>query len=259
MTPLKSLSILLSILASCLPGCEATRPSGHGPVPWSVIGTSREGRSIEAVTLGAGSPRVLVVGGIHGNEPEHVPAVAALLDRGLHPRPRATIRLIRDINPDGGAAGTRGNATGVDINRNWPASNFQPAATHGPEPMSEPETAILHAQIMAFKPDLLVVLHSIASGPFVNHDGPAEHPARAFAEAASTTDPRWHVRPSMGYATPGSLGTWAGVDRHIPTLTVEFDRGHDPRLAGVAFVDGLAAAIKAWRSEQAASAIRPGR
>jgi predicted deacylase len=257
MTPPKSLSILLLILASCLPGCEASGPRGDGPIPWSVIGTSREGRAIEAVTLGAGSPRVLVVGGIHGNEPEHAPAIAALLDRRPPVRHRAIIRVIRDINPDGGAAGTRGNAAGVDINRNWPASNFQPSATHGPEPMSEPETAILHAQIMAFKPDLLVVLHSIASGPFVNHDGPAEKPAGAFVAAASTTDPRWHVRPSMGYATPGSLGTWAGVDRHIPTLTVEFDRGHDPRLAGVAFVDGLTAVIKAWRPDVDASAILP--
>ena len=243
------------MLALAAAGCHAPgpRPSARGldgEVAWSTIGASREGRPIEAFTIGRGSPRVLVVGGIHGNEPEHAPAVVALRAHVSRVEPRATVRVIRDVNPDGAAAGTRGNAAGVDINRNWPASNFRPAAAHGAAPLSEPETSILHQEIVSFKPDLLVVLHSIASGPFVNHDGPAESAAYAFVAAASVDDPRWHVRPSMGYPTPGSLGTWAGVDRSIPTLTVEFDRGHEPRRAGDAMVAGLSAVVESWRSER---------
>lgn len=258
MTPPRHAALLVSMLALGLWGCGLVRPGHSTGTEWAAIGASREGRPIEAVTFGEGSPRVLVVGGIHGNEPEHAPAVDALVVRHRRIEPRATIRVIRDVNPDGGAAGTRGNARGVDINRNWPASNFLPAAAHGPAPLSEPETALLHVEIRRFDPDLLVVLHSIASGPFVNHDGPSEASARAFVAAAAASDPRWHVRPSMGYPTPGSLGTWAGVDRDIPTLTVEFDRGHAPDQASVALVDGVTAIIKAWRDERAASAIRSG-
>ena len=28
---------------------------------------------------------------------------------------------------------------------------------------------------------------------------------------------------SIGYPTPGSFGTWAGVERDIPTITLELD------------------------------------
>jgi len=259
MTAARRAALLALTLALGLAGCGLVRPGPSAGTAWATIGASREGRPIEALTLGTGAPRVLVVGGIHGNEPEHAPAVDALVARHRRIEPCATLRVIRDVNPDGGAAGTRGNAHGVDINRNWPASNFLPAAAHGPAPLSEPETSLLHAEIRRFDPDLLVVLHSIASGPFVNHDGPSEASARAFVAAAAVSDPRWHMRPSMGYPTPGSLGTWAGVDRAIPTLTVEFDRGHAPDQAAVALVDGLTAIINAWREERAASAIRSGR
>ncbi|MBK7403060.1 MAG: DUF2817 domain-containing protein [Phycisphaerales bacterium] len=210
---------------------------------WEPVGRSVEGRPIEAVTLGSGARRVLLIGGIHGDEPEGgrtINAVAAYLGAL---RPDATIRIVRDLNPDGSAARTRTNARGVDLNRNWPARNFAPGGERGVAPLSEPETRILAAELEGFRPDLVLVCHAARNGPFVNFDGPAADLARSFAGAAARTDPRWRVVADMGYPTPGSLGSLVGVDRSVPILTIEFSRGHDPDAAWLAMREGLTAVL----------------
>ncbi|QKK07018.1 MAG: hypothetical protein HND58_01800 [Planctomycetota bacterium] len=98
-----------------LPRSAATTPPPLPAAPrtWERIGTSTQGRPIEATTIGMGgtggtvAPRVLLVGGIHGDEPEGgrtIDAVEAYL-RTL--RPGATVRIVRDANPDGTAARSR--------------------------------------------------------------------------------------------------------------------------------------------------------
>ncbi len=84
------------------------------------------------------------------------------------------------------------------------------------------------------------MLHSTRRGPFVNFDGPANEVAARFAEGAG--DP-WTVQPSMGYPTPGSLGSWMGVDRGVPILTIEFDRDCDPVDSRRALLLGMAAVL----------------
>jgi len=66
--------------------------------------------------------------------------------------------------------------------------------------------------------EAVVAVHA----PFacVNYDGPAA----AWAEAVSTAC-GWPVRPQIGYPTPGSLGSWLGIDRGIPILTLELPGG----------------------------------
>lgn len=228
-------------------GCARTRAvtDSEGPATWTEIGRSAQGRPIEAVTLGSGSsgtPRVLVIGGIHGDEQEGAPAVEALLADGSWRR-GATVRIIRDANPDGTAAGTRFNSRGVDLNRNWPASNFKPSRSRGRSTLSEPETAAVHADILAFRPAIVVVFHSARGGPFVNFDGPAAELAGRFGAAAARADPRWRVVAQMGYATPGSLGSYLGVDCGVPILTVEFQRGHEAGAAAEAAIAGLTGVI----------------
>ena len=34
---------------------------------------------------------------------------------------------------------------------------------------------------------------------------------------------KYPVEASIGYPTPGSFGTWAGIERNIPTITLELD------------------------------------
>src|SRR5690349_11109042 len=86
----------------------------------AVIGYSVEGRPILATLNGdpAAPLQVLVFGSIHGNETAGMRVTRQLLAR---PAPRnAALRIVPTLNPDGVAANTRGNAHGVDLNRNFP-------------------------------------------------------------------------------------------------------------------------------------------
>lgn len=228
-------------------GCAARARTEPAPA-WEVVGASVRGAPIVATTIeapgGALPARLLLVGGIHGNEPEGLAAVDPIARMLGDEAPGVRVRIIRDLNPDGTAARTRGNARGVDLNRNFPASNFTPARQRGASALSEPESAVLAREIESFGADVVVVFHSIARGPFVNFDGPGEGLARAFAAAAGETDARWHVVASMGYPTPGSLGTFVGVDRGVPILTVEFRRGQARDEVVAAAVAGVRAVAR---------------
>lgn len=234
-----------------LGGCASSRPvegeksvGGESSHPIE-IGRSVRGLPILAEDHGSGT-RVYLIGLIHGDEAEGFGALDEIRTI-LRDHPGVRVRLIPTMNPDGQSAHARGNARGVDLNRNWPASNYTPAKDRGPAALSERETAAVFADLMRFDPDVLIVLHSIRrGGPFVNFDGPAPAGdlAAAFADAAARSDPRWRVVPSMGYPTPGSLGTFAGVDLGIPTLTVEFERGHAPEAARQALGAGLGSVLR---------------
>mgnify|MGYP001380935058 CR=1 FL=1 len=208
---------------------------------WEEVGTSVKGRPITAMTVGQGEAWVLVVGGIHGDEREAQPSVSRLVERlsASDASSAATWRVIRDLNPDGSAMARRPNARQVDLNRNFPARNYERRDRHGPSPLSEPETAALNRVILAERPTLIVVFHSSTYGPFVNFDGPAAEAARAFADGAARVDARWRLVPEMSYATPGSLGSYYGVDQGIPVLTVEFERGQSAYEAWRAIESGF--------------------
>jgi predicted deacylase len=247
-----SLMLLALALAACgvqqrSRPAEALPPASEIAVPkaasapgdeWQSIGESVQGRPLLAAQVGSGPLRIYLIGGIHGDETEGRSSLEWLRDQA---HPGATLRILRDLNPDGTAAQSRGNANGRDLNRNWPASNFDPDAAGGPAPLSEPETRALARDLRAFDPHVVVVLHSIASGPLVNYDGPAETLAAAFAEAARAADGRWQVKRDLGYPTPGSLGSYLGVERGTPILTVEFGRYQDEAAARAALHTGLAA------------------
>lgn len=231
-------AVLLALIP--LTGCAGSQaslpPVSEGPAEATQIGESRESRPILARRLGTGGERLAVIANIHGNENEglrHLDDIVELLADAPW-----DVLLIEDVNPDGTATQRRTTGAGVDPNRNWPATNFEASAQCGPEPLSEPGVAATHAALASFDPALVVVLHSTRRGPFVNYDGPAEAPARAFAEAAGSP---WRVQPSMGYPTPGSLGTWMGVDREVPILTIEFRRACPPEESRPALLAGLGA------------------
>ena len=87
----------------------------------SLSGHSVQGRPIRALELGfgsgsRGSRRVLVVGCIHGDECAGTAVVRRLEQL---PPPIFDLWVVPTVNPDGRAAGTRENARGVDLNRNF--------------------------------------------------------------------------------------------------------------------------------------------
>ena len=122
--------------ATSPPTTVATNADG-----WEAVGTSVQGRPIRARTLGHGPRKVLFIGGIHGDETEGAYSTAelpaAFEAAGL--ADAVTLTILEDANPDGRAAGTRDNANGVDINRTFPAKNFD--TSNGGEPVSQPSLA----------------------------------------------------------------------------------------------------------------------
>ncbi len=129
-----------------------------------VLGRSSQGRPISAVELGdPDTPsKILVVGCIHGNETAGID-IARRLPR-LSLQAESDLWVIDDLNPDGTAAGTRQNARGVDLNRNFPY-RWRRLGQRGDQqfpgagPLSEPESRIAHALILRLRPAVTVWFH----------------------------------------------------------------------------------------------------
>jgi protein MpaA len=187
-----------------------------GPVR---LGRSEEGRPIVAVR--AGDPhgvRVLVVGCIHGNEGAGI-AIAQALER-LHAG--AELWIVSDLNPDGHARGTRQNARGVDLNRNWSSHwprGGRPWDTYyaGPRPFSEPETRIARNLILRVRPRVTIWFHQHMD--LVWAWGPSSAAGRIYARA---TGMRFYHHPWLA----GTASNWQ--NHHLsgaPAFTVELPAG----------------------------------
>ena len=138
---------------------------GHAPAGLRrvLLGYSHEGRPIKAYRLGdpASDNVVLVVGCIHGNECAGKAVIAALKKRAPA---GVKIWMIEAINPDGAEAGTRQNARGVDLNRNFPRKwrhQGRRWSTYysGPRRASEKETRRTMAFIEEIRPDVTIWYH----------------------------------------------------------------------------------------------------
>lgn len=134
------------------------------PLRAEVIGHTVRGRPITAWQVGdpAAPVRVLAVGSVHGTEPGGI-AVARTL-RGMQPPAGVQLWVIDDLNPDGHAAGTRGNARGVDLNRNFPF-RWSPRADEwnpGRRRLSEPESRAAWSLVQRVRPQVSVWFHQAA-------------------------------------------------------------------------------------------------
>ncbi|HEX8074488.1 MAG TPA: M14 family zinc carboxypeptidase [Thermoleophilaceae bacterium] len=154
----------LSLPLLLLLGATATAEA-KPPVRTFTIGHSVRGRAILAYRVGdvaTAGRSALVVGEIHGNE-RAGEAVARHLLR-TEPPAGVLVWVVPQLNPDGAAAGTRQNARGVDLNRNFgfrwrrlgrPGGVFW----SGPRPFSEPESRAARRLILRIRPRLAVWYH----------------------------------------------------------------------------------------------------
>lgn len=196
------------------------------------LGESVLGDPIVMEVFGDGANRILIVGGIHGDEPGGV-RVAELLIESLRSKPEywrgRTVGVLACANPDGLRARTRVNAAGIDLNRNFPTRDWRPARagehSHGSAAGSEPETRAVMRAVELVRPQRLIDLHSIANGGQCNnYDGPG----RELAELMGFHN-GYPVSEDIGYPTPGALGCWVGIDLNIPAITLELPRGESGR------------------------------
>jgi protein MpaA len=129
--------------------------------PGRVLTRSEQQRPISVVQVGSPTAqhRVLVVGCIHGNEPAGI-AIADRLGQLRVPRGVA-LWIVANANPDGVESRTRGNADGVDLNRNFPF-RWRPLGgmfDSGPHPLSEPESVALAQLVRRVRPTISIWFH----------------------------------------------------------------------------------------------------
>lgn len=190
------------------------------------FGRSVQGRTIHARDVVAPEPRlrVLVVGGMHGDELSSSSVVLHWIQFAQEIPASAHWRFIPALNPDGlmRRPARRMNANGVDLNRNFPTPDWErqariywekrtrkdPRRWPGPRPLSEPETQFFHDEMERFQPDLIVSIH--APYGVLDFDGPTVPPKRLG---------RLYL-DQVGIF-PGSLGNYGGVHKGMPVVTIE--------------------------------------
>lgn len=191
------------------------------------VGRSVEGRSIDAYSFGHSEYVTLIIAGMHGDEPKGVFLARKLIDRLAERNVANRVVIVPVVNPDGYQLRQRRNANGVDLNRNFPTVDWSAGPKRsryhpGPSAASEPETRTLIKLVNTHQPRTIITIHSInGMRRCNNYDGPA----RELAEAMSKLN-GYPVTEQIGYPTPGSLGTWAGRERDIPTVTLELPSHH---------------------------------
>jgi murein peptide amidase A len=198
-------------------GALAHRASHSPPDPvgrWRLhLGRSVRGRGINAVAVGdLDNPRsVLVVGVIHGNEPAGLSITRRLASR--RPQRERLLIVVPDLNPDGVAAGTRQNAHGVDLNRNFPW-HWRPLGVRGDlqysgqRPLSEPETRAARRLILRRRPAITIWFHQPLG--LVDESGGSLAVERRFASLSGLP-----LRRLPRY--PGSAASWQ--DHRLPATT----------------------------------------
>ena len=210
------------------------------------VGVSANNIPILAWFIGDKSGEIIhFYGGVHGDEPEGVDLALQLKDYLMKSQsqfPNHFLIVVPVINPDGYEAKNRVNGHGVDLNRNfktkdWVSTSKESRYYPGPHSDSEPETQALVKLIKEYPPKKIISFHSLIPHQ-INYDGPA----KALAEAMSQKN-NYPVTENIGYPTPGSLGSYAGIERNIPVITYELPEKITPREAWKESFEAILVAI----------------
>lgn len=220
---------------------------------YAVIGTSVEGRDIEAYTYGNGEKHVLFVGGVHGGYEWNSVVLAYQFIDYLKEHPEVipsslTVAVIPSLNPDGvykvigkegrfgvedvpkatGAEGAgRFNAHDVDLNRNFDCK-WEPESTWrkrvvsaGTEPFSEPEAQALRDFVLKYHPAGAIFWHSQSNAVYASE---CENGLLDTTHALMDTYAKAAGYPAVSsfdaYEITGDAEGWL-ASINIPAITVE--------------------------------------
>lgn len=208
-----------------------------------LFGQSRGNLPLTAHRFGTQGPRVLIIGGVHGDETEGVVAAQGLLSRFIKDFPyRLQLTLVPMFNVDGVLRRTRSNSAGVDLNRNLPTKDWtsevaNPRYFPGTSANSEPENQALVSFLERERQNFILSLHSWH--PMLNINGNCRKEAEEIAKHTG-----YIIEETIGYPTPGCLGTYSGLEREMPTLTYEIERGLDDQSILNIHVPAICEALK---------------
>lgn len=163
--------------------------------------------------------KLLIIGVFHGDEFQGEYFINSYLKQDNIPL-KNEIHYIPRLNKNS----KRVNLNNVDLNRNFPTKNWVKSKKDdyfgGEEPNSEKETKFLVDLIEKEKYDAIITIHS----PYkvINFDGPALELSKEIQKFLG-----YKITNDIGYPTPGSFGTYCGIERNIPTITIEIDETED--------------------------------
>ena len=201
-----------------------------------VVGSSTQGRSIVAHYFGTGSTTYLFTGAIHGNELSSKYTMDRFItDIESDPsRIPSGVRLVvvPAVNPDGVAQASRTNARGINLNRNFPTSNWvsdiavtggSQQGVGGASAGSEPETQALMSLTNQLNPRLVVTHHS--QGLLVNSNdvGVAVSASKEYARLTGyRLVPNGDTTSTFGFEMSGTYEDWL-YERGRPAILIELD------------------------------------
>ncbi|MEJ7832368.1 MAG: M14 family zinc carboxypeptidase [Nocardioides sp.] len=220
---------LAVLVVATLAGGALTVPSSTAAPPLAeqpgvretrVIGQSVVGRDIVAWHLGEparrGVPTVVLISTMHGDEPATRGILEALRD--APPIVGIDLWVVPTYNPDGLVRGTRKNAHGIDLNRNFPNDwkDLDGPYESGPGPASEPETKAMMGFLSEVRPSRMLSFHQPLYG--VDTDTKLPQFARRVADKlhlpATTLD--------CGGVCHGTMTGWFNHNFKGGALTVEY-------------------------------------
>jgi predicted deacylase len=222
-----SLSLLVASAPVISSDAAEQQPTSARPavIGKRVIGHSVRGRTITAWHLGEpGKPKVLLISTMHGNENAPSQILRSLRDR--RPIRGVDLWVVPTYNPDGLARGTRKNAHGVDLNRNYPFrwADLDGDYESGAGPGSEPETRAMMRFLRDIRPRWILSFHQPLYG--VDTDTKSQRFARRVARHLDL--PRKSF--TCGGVCHGTMTGWFNSHFGGTALTVEYGAHPSRRL-----------------------------
>ncbi|MFJ5122344.1 M14 family zinc carboxypeptidase [Kitasatospora sp. NPDC088548] len=181
------------------------------------IGTSRQGRALQVLSVGAGRRSVLVVGGPHPNEPvgyATVAFLAGLVAARPELRDGVSWHFLPCVDPDGAALNSEWTSMPLDLHTQH-RYFYRPALSHQPEwtfpipfrggvhRFGLPETDALAALVDELEPAVCVSLHNAEFGDAFFVTG---HDVPGLAEQLAAVAVRHGL--GAGAAAPADVVGW---------------------------------------------------
>lgn len=208
-----------------------------------IFGKTVQKVPIMAYHFNGSGPKTLILGGVHGNEWEGIVCAKALLSSFIEDMPlNLDLTIVPILNVDGAIRNQRKNFNQVDLNRNLPTKDWTADVAEekyfpGPSANSEPENQALVKWIENNQPKIVISLHSW--NPMLNVNGDCNPEAEVINQLTG-----YEIKESIGYPTPGCLGTYTGLEQNMPTITYELERNIDFEKIHDVHVPAIMAALK---------------